>query len=52
MIFAGAAVVVPHRGDPALLLEPGQRFDQPQFLSDVRGGGLNGARTAPTTVAA
>jgi Xaa-Pro aminopeptidase len=41
-IFDGAAVVVPQLGDPVILLEPGQMFDQPQFLADVRGGGLGG----------
>jgi Xaa-Pro aminopeptidase len=41
-IFDGAAVVVPQSGDPVLLLEPGQMFDQPQYLADVRGGGFGG----------
>jgi Xaa-Pro aminopeptidase len=47
-IFDGAAVLVPQSGDPVLLLEPGQMFDQPQYLSDVRGGGL-GAGTGGLT---
>ena len=47
-IFDGAAVVVPRTGDPVLLLEPGQMFDQPQFLADVRGGGLGGGTAGLT----
>ena len=47
-IFDGAAVVVPQVGDPVLLLEPGQMFDQPQFLADVRGGGLGGGTAGLT----
>jgi Xaa-Pro aminopeptidase len=42
IIFDGAAVVVPRVGDPVLVLEPGQMFDQTQYLADVRGGGLDG----------
>ena len=53
MIFDGAAVLVPQLGDPVLLLEPGQMFDQPQYLADVRGGGLGGGAggLTPTGVA-
>jgi len=47
-IFDGAAVVVPRTGDPVLLLEPGQMFDQLQFLADVRGEGLGGGRAGLT----
>jgi Xaa-Pro aminopeptidase len=47
-IFDGAAVVVPRTDDPVLLLEPGQMFDQPQFLADVRGGGLGGGTAGLT----
>ena len=48
-IFDGAAVVVPRSGDAVLLLELGQMFDQPQFLADVRGGGLGGGTAGPPT---
>lgn len=47
-IFDGAAVLVPQSGDPVLLLEPGQMFDQPQYLADVRGGGLGGGTAGLT----
>jgi Xaa-Pro aminopeptidase len=47
-IFDGAAVVVPRTGDPVLLLEQGQMLDQPQFLADVRGGGLGGGTAGLT----
>ena len=47
-IFDGAAVLVPQAGDPVLLLEPGQMFDQLQFLADVRGGGLGGGTAGLT----
>ena len=47
-IFDGAAVVVPRTGDTMLLLEPGQMFDQTQFLTDVRGGGLGGGTAGLT----
>jgi Xaa-Pro aminopeptidase len=47
-IFDGAAVLIPQSGDPILLLEPGQMFDQPQYLADVRGGGLGGGTAGLT----
>jgi Xaa-Pro aminopeptidase len=41
-IFDAAAVVVPVRGDPILLIEPGHMITATAVTADIRGGGLTG----------